>query len=162
MNVLFSVHPDYLDRIFNREKTVELRNRPVRLRPNSWIWLYATSPRKCLEGRALIRQVIIDTPASIWQRFKNKLGITRSEFFSYVGSSCLISAIQLTKIERFATPLRLNRIRATVAGFQPPQFYVRLTKENRVYQLLKTHAKLNQTISPRKKQYALKVQLECR
>jgi len=85
MNVLFSVHPDYLDRIFSREKTVELRNRPVRLQPNSWIWLYATSPRMCLEGRALIRQVIIDTPVSIWRRFKNKLGITRAEFFSYVG-----------------------------------------------------------------------------
>jgi predicted transcriptional regulator len=118
---------------------------PVRVQPNSWIWLYATSPRNCLEGRALIRQVIIDTPANIWRRFKNELGITRSEFFSYVGSRCLISAIQLTKIEQFANPLRLSLIRAAVASFHPPQFYLRLTRENRVYQLLKTHAESNES-----------------
>ena len=138
MNALFSIHPDYLDRIFNREKTIELRNRPVRLQPNSWMWLYATSPRKRLEGRALIRRVIIDTPANIWRRFKNDLGITRSEFFSYVGSRCLISAIQLAKIERFANPLRLNRIRDAVRGFHPPQFYVLLSKD--LYEVLKSHA----------------------
>jgi len=144
MNVLFSVHPDYLDRIFDREKTVELRNRPVRVQPNTWMWLYATSPRKSLEGRAVVLRVIIDTPTKVWRRFKTELGITRGDFFSYVGSRSLISAIQLTRIERFATPLRLGRIRAAVADFHPPQFYVRLSMQNRLYHVLKTHAECNQ------------------
>jgi predicted transcriptional regulator len=145
MNLLFSVRPNYLDRIFSLEKTVELRNRPIRVQANSWMWLYATSPRKCLEGRARIYQVVIDTPPSIWRRFKDELGITDSEFVSYVGTRSLISAIQLTNIERFMNPLRLNRIRQTAIGFHPPQSYLRLTADTQVYQLLKAHAACNYT-----------------
>jgi predicted transcriptional regulator len=140
MEALFSIRPRYLDRIFDRQKTVELRNRPVRLPPQSLIWLYATRPRKRLEGRAVVLRVIIDTPVNIWRRFRDKLGLTRIEFFSYVGSRLFVSAIQLTKVERFAHPLRLGRIRAVAASFQPPQFYLQLSPASRLYEFLKKHA----------------------
>lgn len=126
MNVLFSIHPVHLDRIFSRKKTVELRNRAVRVKPNSWMWLYATTPRKRLEGRALIRKVIIDTPENIWRKFKAKLGLSRKEFFVYAGASSRVSAILLSKIEQFSSPLHLEVIRDYVINFHPPQFYVLL------------------------------------
>jgi len=143
MHVLFSIHPKYLDLIFGQKKTVELRNRPVRLTPNSRVWLYATRPRKRLEGWAVAVKVVNDTPANVWRQFKGRLGITKAEFSIYVGSKCMVSAIQLERVERFAIPLRLKSIREQFASFQPPQFYVHLSAKHRLYGLLLSHAASN-------------------
>ncbi len=139
MSVLFSIQPKYIDRIFGDQKTVELRTKTVRIRPDSFIWLYATSPRKQIVGYATIVQVYLASPSTVWRKYGKRLGVSACEFKDYVGDSCTISAIELDNIIEFRNPLDLEYIREYVSDFHPPQFYSNISTENKLYTFLKRH-----------------------
>ena len=130
--VIISLKPRYAKLVLSGNKTVELRNRRVRLKPGTLVWLYATRPMACIVGVAEVESVVHANPAEIWRRFGEDIGIDRNGFDSYIGDRERVSALVLRSVERLGDFMTLDRIRKSVRAFQPPQFYARLPQGSRL------------------------------
>ena len=115
-----SIKPRYGDRLVSGCKTVEIRKRAVRAPAGARIWIYATSPRQQVVASARLKATASAAPDEIWRTFGDRSGIDRREFDAYVGDVGLVSALTLTEIDEFDTPLCL---RGEAPGFRPPQSY---------------------------------------
>lgn len=135
---IFSLKPRYARMILSGDKTVELRNRVVRLESGTVIWMYATRPVASIVGVARIETVVHAGPAEIWDRFAPYIGVDRDHFNAYTGNKECVSALVLRSVETLARSVTLDRIRRSARAFQPPQFYVRLTRGSRLRRTLDT------------------------
>lgn len=129
---IISLKPRYARLVLSGDKTVELRNRIVRLRPGTRIWIYATRPVARIVGVAEIELVVHAGPAEIWRRFGEDICVDRSGFDSYIGDRERVSALVLGAVEELGGSMTLDRIRRSVRAFQPPQFYARLPAGSRL------------------------------
>ena len=68
---IISFKPHYAELILSGDKTVELRNRTVRLKSGTTIWIYATQPVGRIVAKAKVRTVFHGGPAEIWDRYGN-------------------------------------------------------------------------------------------
>ena len=76
-DILISVHAKYVDRFLAGTKKIELRRRRMNIRPGTRVWIYSTAPdaRVCL--CAVIEEVVISTPTSLWRVHREVMGVTR-------------------------------------------------------------------------------------
>lgn len=129
---IISLKPRYARLVLSGDKTVELRNRIVRLKPGTLIWIYATRPMARIVGVAEVESVVHAGPAEIWRRFGEDICVDRSGFDSYIGNRERVSALVLGAVEELGGVMTLDRIRRSVRAFQPPQFYARLPAGSRL------------------------------
>ena len=106
--ILISIKPRYVDMLVSGCKTVEIRKRAVRAPAGARIWIYATSPRQQVVASARLKATASAAPDEIWRTFGDRSGIDRREFDAYVGDVGLVSALTLTEIDEFDTPLCLR------------------------------------------------------
>ena len=66
---LFSIRPEYVEKIFNGTKKFEYRKQPNRI-PISKILIYETAPIMKIVGEAEVEKVLVDTPEVIWEKNK--------------------------------------------------------------------------------------------
>jgi len=135
-NAIISIHPEHVSDIVNGSKTVEIRTRPVSLEAGSRLWIYATLPIGEIQAVARVTEIHRISPTRAWLEFEDSIGLTRSDFRSYVNGNSLISVIRLGEVVQLAEPLSLQRIRRSHRGFQPPQFLKHLENGEGVYRLL--------------------------
>ena len=129
---IISLKPRYVDLILSGEKTVELRNRVVRMEPGTVIWIYATRPVGGIVAVAELDSVVHDTPAEIWIRYEREMCIDRDHFDSYINNRESASALILSSVTKLEQSVTLDWIRRSVSNFQPPQFYSRLSLDGRL------------------------------
>ena len=129
-DAIISLKPRYADLVLSGKKSVELRNRIVRLHPGTKIWIYATQPKGCVVAFAVVKSVVHDEPALIWRRFERDICIEKTHFDSYTEDRERVSAVMLTAVRKLPEPPTLDRIRKLVGVFHPPQFYARLASES--------------------------------
>lgn len=124
---IISLKPIYGDLILSGDKTVELRNRVVRVTPGTKIWIYVTHPASHVIAVADVGLVVHDRPSAIWNRFEKEICIDRGRFDAYVGGRNCVSALVLSSVIRLSEPITLDGIRRRVEKFHPPQFYAYLS-----------------------------------
>ena len=129
---IISVKPRYAELILSGEKTVELRNRVVRMEPGTVIWIYATKPVGGIVALAELDLVVHDTPAEIWVRYGREICIDRAHFDSYINNRESVSALILSSVRKLKHSVTLDWIRRSTGNFQPPQFYSRLSLDGRL------------------------------
>ena len=129
---IISLKPRYVDLILSGEKTVELRNRVVRMEPGTVIWIYATRPVGGIVALAELDSVVHDTPAEIWLRYEREICIDRAHFDSYINNRESVSALILSSVRKLKQSVTLDWIRRSTGNFQPPQFYSRLSLDDRL------------------------------
>jgi len=137
-NALISIKPKYVRMILCGEKSIEIRNRPVNLEPDTRLWIYSTLPKGCLEAVASVQLIKFDSPNMIWKHHQNKIGISRRAFLSYVNGSRKITAIFLKNASRLMPSLTLSDLRSEILGFHPPQFFKRIEASSPFFDLIKT------------------------
>ena len=130
---IISLKPQYAKLVVSGDKTVELRNRIVRLKPGTLIWIYATRPIARIVGIAEIDSVVHAEPAEIWRRFGKDICVDRDGFDSYIGNRERVSALVLRSVKALGDFMTLARIRRSVQAFQPPQFYAHLSPGSRLH-----------------------------
>jgi len=135
-NALISVKPRFVQSILSGEKTVELRRRKMNLSAGSKLWIYTTLPKACVEVMATIDMIEFGTPDLIWEKYSNKICITKEEFDSYVIGCKQVSAISLELIEKINHPPDLSFLRSKVDNFHPPQFFKKLPDNSQLLGLL--------------------------
>ncbi len=124
-DVLFiSVKPHFIEKILAGEKSVELRRvRPKIAAPGTLVVFYASSPVCEVVGSGRIKQIDAATPTAIWERHRDELGLSRSEYRSYLAGVKEAVGILLEDIRPLARRIPLATIREQLEGFEPPQSF---------------------------------------
>jgi predicted transcriptional regulator len=125
--LLISIKPKHIDKIFSSLKTVELRRtrpNPKYTKPGTIIWLYASSPRCQLQGKCILNHVIENSPPLlIWSQVHQHCAITYQEFVSYYQGATTGYGLYLTSVIEFPKPINLSTLRQQIPQFHPPQTY---------------------------------------
>ena len=132
--LLISIKPNYADRIFKGEKTVELRRVKTKLITGDIVLVYVTSPKKALIGYFEVREVIVienlkDNLNKFWQQVKNYACIKRPEFKSYYQGASTGVAIFINNPHLFNSSIELQTLKQKLPNFHPPQSYHYLNPE---------------------------------
>ncbi|NQU05591.1 MAG: ASCH domain-containing protein [Calditrichaeota bacterium] len=123
-DLLLSVRPRHAEKIISGEKTVEIRKGF----PTRWggakVMLYVTKPSQEIVGEAIINDVEIGTPSSIWEKYNKSIGCDYSFFREYCGNHLKVSAIKLSEVREYKDKMPLNQLQILLGrGLRPPQSY---------------------------------------
>ncbi|MEQ2944969.1 ASCH domain-containing protein [Anaerostipes hadrus] len=104
---LFSIRPEYVEKIFNGTKKFEYRKQPNRI-PISKILIYETAPIMKIVGEAEVEKVLVDTPEVIWEKTKEYPGINKKFYDQYFRKRDTAVAYQLKNVIKFDIPKELS------------------------------------------------------
>lgn len=119
--VLISIKPSYVGSFLSGKKSVEIRNRTVRLTSGSRLWMYSTLPKGCIEAVAQVRGIEVGLPSKIWERYYKSLALSQTTYTRYVNGSSMVSAISVGRIWRLPVELSLSMLKSRIPGFHPPR-----------------------------------------
>jgi predicted transcriptional regulator len=129
-HVLISLEQRHAENIFAGTKHVELRRRAMNVKAGTVVWIYVKLPVGRIVGYAKVSAAHALAPATLWRRFANVSGITREEFFEYFDGISTGFALGLHEARRLAGTVSLTELREASAGFQPPQFFIRIAPDS--------------------------------
>lgn len=135
-HALISIKPEYVRSILNGSKSIEVRRGPLKLATGTKLWIYSTSPSKCVEAVVEVRRIARCTPSSLWQKFQKALCISKLEFDRYVMGCKEVTAIFLGEVVRLRNGLSLHKMRALESRFHPPQFFLHLDENRPILEML--------------------------
>ena len=138
-HILISLASRHAENIFTGRKLVELRRRTMHVVPGTTVWIYVKLPVGSIIGRVKIGAVHTSSPATLWRRFGPVSGLSRSEFFDYFNGVAQGIALVLEDAERLDSSLSLEVLREITKGFQPPQFFARLSAQHPLLGSLRLH-----------------------
>jgi len=125
-NILISVEHAYVLDMLKGTKTVEVRRRPLRIRPGTLVWVYSKLPRGHVELVATADEIVAATPLKLWDLYQERIAITFAEFELYFSGVEVGCAILLRDIKPLRPALKLATLRRSSRNFHPPQFFKRL------------------------------------
>lgn len=121
--IILSIRYQYVSKIFEGTKTVELRRiRPKHMTGGSLALIYAPSPVKSLVGAFRVDNVVELPLHELWESVGALAGISRAEFDEYFRGALKGSAIFFSDVRILRKPLTLNDLRND-SGFHPPQSF---------------------------------------
>jgi predicted transcriptional regulator len=104
MNVLLSIKPEFVEKIFSNEKKYEYRKSIFKQKVNKVI-IYATRPEGKIVGEFSIDSILHDDPDSIWNLTNNYSGITHSFFREYFDHRNEAFAIKIGEVKKYIVPI---------------------------------------------------------
>jgi predicted transcriptional regulator len=128
-HALISLEERFAESILNGVKLVELRRRPMRLNVGTTIWMYVKVPIGKVVGSAEVRHMHSLAPVTLWRRYGDVSGLSRTEFFEYFEGITRGFVLVLDKPKRLPRPVSLERLRTLNGAFQPPQFFQHLDSQ---------------------------------
>ena len=126
---LISIHSVHATGILAGTKTVEVRRRFPVFPAGTRLWIYETAPVGEVTGFVTIKDIERSTPAVLWRRHGNFVGISRAAFETYLGGCAEAVAICLSGPCRVITPIAAARLRTMRDRFHPPQVVTRLNAD---------------------------------
>src|SRR5688572_33309307 len=107
MKVILSIKPQFANKIFLGTKQYEFR-KVIFKNPNvKKIIVYASYPVQMVIGEFEIDRIISNDPKTIWNKTKDKSGISEDFFFEYFQDKSIAYAIKVKKAVRYKKPLCL-------------------------------------------------------
>lgn len=130
-DVVLSIKPQYTEKIFQGQKTIELRRRfPSSVPKGTRAYIYSTTPDKSMLGTAEIREVYKLPIAEIWRKYSDFSCVTKDDFDKYFEGVIEGYALDFSNVRAFARPLHLSELKLKY-GFRPPQSYLYVKHELR-------------------------------
>ena len=121
--LLLSIRPRFVEAIFAKTKTVELRRVKPRLQKGDLVVIYASGRTKGIVGAFEVAGVTVASPGHIWRRHNGGSGLGKDEFDRYFAGADIGYAIRIGKLWKHAAPIPLRTLRRRRAGFCAPQGY---------------------------------------
>ncbi|MBO9997947.1 MAG: ASCH domain-containing protein [Cyanobacteria bacterium SID2] len=125
--LLLSIKPQYVQKILDGQKTIELRKTRPKIQKGDFILVYESSPSKSLIGWFEVQGIICESPKKLWDKVKNKAGVTKEEFDAYYQKSTLGVGICINSIH--CIKMSLEDVRKQWNQFKPPQNFHYLKEE---------------------------------
>ena len=111
-DIVFSVKPEYSEKIVRGLKTVELRRRfPMNVPAGTIALFYTTTPTRALTGIAEIQEVVKRSPKNIWNEFSSEACISEKDFNTYFTGAEVGIVIKLRRARRLRRSLDLDELR---------------------------------------------------
>lgn len=104
-----AIHPHYAEAILRGTKHVEFRKRRL-AHDIRRVIIYATSPVQQVVGEFSIREIVVDHPDSIWERFGDVGEIDRASFGAYYANTEQAVALVVGDAKRYAKPQPLREL----------------------------------------------------
>ena len=121
--LLLSIKPKYATKIFEGEKTIELRRIPPKVSPGDLVVVYVSSPIKAIWGIFHVVGLESGDPVAFWEKWHPVAGVTEDEYGSYFEGADEAHGIILEKPKVLPSPVHLEDLRRFFPGFHPPQLY---------------------------------------
>ena len=103
-----SIKPEFVDRIISGEKSYEFRRVLYKRNDISRIVVYASSPVCRIVGEIEVASLLTDTPESLWQKTKDKAGISEQFFFAYFSGRDKANAIEVKAFHPYKEQVKLK------------------------------------------------------
>lgn len=121
--LMLSIKPQYVNKIFEGTKLIELRKTKPNVLNGDLILIYCTSPRKAIVGYAKVKEIIVESPSCIWNKYRKQLGICKTDYFEYFHEKEHAVGIVLCDVKKIEESLDLDSIKIIHPNFQPPQSF---------------------------------------
>ena len=119
LSAIFSIKPEYVEKIFSNEKKFEFRTIVCKKQIKK-ILIYETSPMSKIVGEVLVSEILKDTPENIWERTKGYAGIDYSSYMNYFKNHKYAYAYVLNTPVKYKKPINLTDYNI----HSPPQSFV--------------------------------------
>jgi predicted transcriptional regulator len=133
--VVISIKPQFAERIFDGNKTVELRRKCPKIVPGDYLFVYVSSPTKAFKGLLRVRRIVCRPPKSLWREVGKFAGISKTEFDTYYHGASTGFGIFISVVEELDLPIGLSKIRRSWKSFRPPQSYMYVARESMLRRL---------------------------
>ncbi len=104
--ILLSINPEHIEKIFEGKKEYEYRKIKCRRKVDKII-IYATFPVMKVVGEADVKEVLVASPKEIWDKTQKKAGINKDFFDEYYDNRVFAVAYQLINIVKYEYPKEL-------------------------------------------------------
>jgi predicted transcriptional regulator len=123
-NVLVvSIKPEFAQKIFNGEKSIELRKSAPNVSPGDTMVVYCTDPVKAVIGVCEVKEVLKMKPAQLWRSHNEALGIDKKRYEAYYSNVTIAVGIVLASASRLVKEIPLSTLKKNIPTFQPPQTF---------------------------------------
>ena len=126
MQILLSIKPEFVEKIFNGEKRFEFRKQIPKKQFNK-VFIYESSPTQNIVGWFRVGNIIKGHPDDIWGNCKDNSGILESQYYQYCNGNTRIYALELKEVHKFDEPINPFDF---VSDFTPPQNFSYLETNN--------------------------------
>lgn len=121
MNVILSIRPNYVESIVNGKKLYEFRRSIFKHPEVDRVYIYSTSPVMKIIGYFVLKEIIEQSPKTLWSECQSQAGIDEQEFFAYFSNKEIGYAIGIGDVHTFDEPMDPHRI---IPGFRAPQNFM--------------------------------------
>ena len=107
VKVLLSIKPEFVEKIASGHKCFEYRRVLYKRTDIKRIVVYASSPVCRIVGEIEVGNLLTDTPEGLWERTKDKAGISEVFFLEYFAERPHAHAIEIKAFHPYRTPKQL-------------------------------------------------------
>lgn len=125
MNVILSIKPEFVEKIFSGEKQYEYRKVLFKQKVDT-VYIYASRPISKIVGEFKIEKIINDTPANIWNQTKEYSGVTMSFFQKYYAGKDKGVALKIKECKKYKKAVEPKVI---IPNFRVPQSFIYTKKK---------------------------------
>lgn len=119
MNVILSIKPEFVEKIFSGKSNMSTARFSSSKR---WIpYIYASRPISKIVGEFKIAEIICDTPANIWNQTKEYSGVTKSFFQQYYTGKDKGVALKIKECKQYKEAVDPTTV---IANFKVPQSFI--------------------------------------
>jgi predicted transcriptional regulator len=126
VQILLSIKPEFVDKIFSGEKLYEYRKAIFRQNVSKVI-IYCTKPVGMIVGEFEVDGVIEDCPKAIWKKTKKHSGVKKEFYTRYFEGRSKGYAIKIGSKIRYDTPVDPYK---SQKAFFPPQSFLYIHEES--------------------------------
>lgn len=120
MNVILSIKPEFVEKIFSGEKRYEYRKILFKQKVDT-VYIYASRPIGKIVGEFKIEEIICDTPDNIWKRTKHQSGVTKKFFDKYYKGKDKAVALKIKECKEYEEG---ENPESLIPNFKVPQSFV--------------------------------------
>ena len=120
MNVILSIKPEFVEKIFSGEKKYEYRKVLFKQKVDT-IYIYASRPISKIVGEFKIEEIICDTPENIWKLTKDQSGVTKKFFNKYYKEKDKAVALKIKECKEYVAGVNPDSL---VPNFKVPQSFI--------------------------------------
>lgn len=120
MNVILSIKPEFVEKIFSGEKKYEYRKVLFKQKVDT-VYIYASRPISKIVGEFKIEEIICDTPENIWKQTKCKSGVSKKFFDKYYKGKDKAVALKIREYKEYKEGINSESI---VPNFKVPQSFI--------------------------------------
>lgn len=128
--VFLSIHPQWAEKILERNKEFEYRRAAPTLDPPYKVLLYSTNGASEIVGEVSVDRVLSDTIENLLERTIDDTPHTQEEIEEYFEGAEVGQALHISDVIRYDEPIQKEAIEGVLEEFRPPQNFLYLSPDS--------------------------------